>query len=541
VSENNLIHLTIDDQSVEVPKGTLILEAAKTVGIRIPHYCYHPGLSCVGSCRMCLVEIEKNPKLQPSCATPVAEGMVVRTETPATLQNRRYVLEFLLANHPLDCPVCDQAGECELQNYYLAHGRYDARYNENKSKKRKAYPIGPRIILDQERCILCTRCVRFTQEVSKSNELGVIDRGHRSFIDIFPGRELDNPYSGNVGDVCPVGAMTDRDFRFKCRVWFLGSTKSICPGCSRGCNIQIQHNARFNPRYHTERVQRLKPRYNKNVNGYWICDEGRYAYHAIDATDRLRSLQADPGEDSAEAVWPDSIRAAAVAIKEALAGQGPEGIAVLASPQMTNEELFAIRKLFGDKLKIENIAFRVPPREEPFSDDILITADRNPNSKGAETFFPSGPGAEDLLRACSEEKIRLLYIFHHDLTAGFDEKFVRSALDKVPKVIFQGSRNHATAQMATMKLPAAVYAEKEGTFTSIDGRVQRIRRAVDPIGVSLPDLDILARLAAELGAEIKSAPEALFDEIAKNVQAFSGMTYASIGDGGQILNTQAGE
>jgi len=490
---------------------------------------------------MCLVEIEKNPKLQPSCATPVAEGMVVRTETPATLQNRRYVLEFLLANHPLDCPVCDQAGECELQNYYLAHGRYDARYNENKSKKRKVYPIGPWIILDQERCILCTRCVRFTQEVSKTRELGVIDRGHRSCIDIFPGKELDNPYSGNVADVCPVGALTDRDFRFKCRVWFLGSTNSVCPGCSRGCNIRIQYNERFNPRYHTERVQRLKPRHNKDVNGCWICDEGRYAYHAIDASDRLGSLQAAQGEGPAEALWPDSVRNAAGALKEALAEQGPEGIAVLASPQMTNEELFAIRKLFFEKLKVENIEYRVPPGEEPFSDDILITADRNPNSKGAEMLFPSGPGADNLLRACAEGRIRLLYIFHHDLTAGFDQEFVRSALGKVPRVIFQGSRDHATAQMATIKLPAAVYAEKEGTFTNIDGRVQRIRRAVDPIGVSLPDLDIIAMLAAEWGTEIKNAPEVLFDEIAKNVQAFSGMTYASIGDAGQILNMQAGE
>jgi len=235
VAEN--VTLTIDDQKVQVPEGTLIIEAAESVGIHIPRYCYHSGLPVVGSCRMCLVEIEKAPKLQPSCATPVAEGMVVRTRTPATLRNRRFVLEFLLANHPIDCPVCDQAGECELQNYYMDHGRYDTRHNENKTRRKKAYPIGPHIILDQERCILCTRCVRFTREVSKTAELGVMDRGHRSEIDVFPGVELANPYSGNVADICPVGALTDRDFRFKCRVWFLGSANSICPGCSRGCNF----------------------------------------------------------------------------------------------------------------------------------------------------------------------------------------------------------------------------------------------------------------------------------------------------------------
>ncbi|MEJ2109372.1 MAG: 2Fe-2S iron-sulfur cluster-binding protein [Acidobacteriota bacterium] len=541
MSEKKLINLTIDDQSVQVPEGTFILEAAKTLGIRIPHYCYHHGLSCVGSCRLCLVEIEKSPKLQPSCATPVAEGMVVRTRTPEALKNRRYVLEFLLANHPLDCPVCDQAGECELQNYYMAHGRYDARYNDNKTKRKKAYPIGPYIILDQERCILCTRCVRFTQEISKSFELGVIDRGHRSVIDVFPGKELDNPYSGNVGDVCPVGAMTDRDFRFKCRVWFLGSTDSICPGCSRGCNIRIQYNNRFNPRYHKERVQRIKPRHNKEVNGYWICDEGRYAYHAIDASNRLKALPAKESESSAEASWEQTLQDAAKSIKEAISQKGPEGIAVLASPQMTNEELFGIRQLFKDKLKIENIEFRVPHKGEVFSDEFLITADKNPNSKGAEIFFPEGPGSEKLLQACADGSIQLLYIFHHDLTTGYDPEFVRAALENVPKVIFQGTWNNPTAELAALKLPAAAYAEKEGTFTNTQGRVQRIHPAVEPIGSSLPDLDILAQLATELGASLKQSPEAVFGEIAQKVDAFSGMTYASIGNRGQILNQEPGK
>jgi len=329
------VELTIDGKKIHAPKGTLIIEAAQSAGIEIPRYCYHPGLSVVGSCRMCLVEIEKIPKLQPSCATHVAEGMVVRTQTPETLQNRRFVLEFLLANHPLDCPVCDQAGECELQNYYMDHGLYEARYDENKTKRKKAHPIGPHIILDQERCILCTRCVRFTREVSKTSEIGVIDRGHRSEIDVLPGFELSNPYSGNVADICPVGALTDRDFRFKCRVWFLGSAPSICPGCSRGCNIDIHFNERFNPRYHDQRVHRLKPRYNQAVNGHWICDEGRYSYHSIDAPDRLRVPLVKRGTEYLEASWEDAIRETAGALKQALASHGPQGIALLISPQIT--------------------------------------------------------------------------------------------------------------------------------------------------------------------------------------------------------------
>ncbi len=541
MSEKNLIHLTIDNQSVQVPEGTLIIEAARQLGIRIPHYCFHGGLSCVGSCRMCLVEIEKNPKLQPSCATAVTEGMVVHTETPATLENRRFVLEFLLANHPLDCPVCDQAGECELQNYYMAHGRYDARYDDNKTKRKKAYTIGPRIILDQERCILCTRCVRFTQEISRTFELGVIDRGHRSFIDIFPGKELDNRYSGNIADVCPVGAMTDRDFRFKCRVWFLGSADSVCPGCSRGCNIKIQYNARFNPRYHTDRIQRLKPRYNKDVNGHWICDDGRYAYPAIDADTRLQNLSAGTQDDPGEPSWPDTIREVAAAIKETHAKHGPGGMAVLASPQMTNEELYGIRQLFHDKFKIENIEFRIPSGADSYADDILINADKNPNSKGAEMLLPSGPGIDTLLQECADGNIHLLYIFHQDLTAGHDPEFVRTALGKVSQIIYQGSWENRTAELATIKLPAAVYAEKEGTFTNFQGRVQKINAAVEPLGQSLPDLDILTRLAAELEAPVKDNPDAVFDDIAGNIEPFSEITYSSIGNSGQMLKQEAGE
>ncbi|MBN2242622.1 MAG: (2Fe-2S)-binding protein [Acidobacteria bacterium] len=535
MSEKELIHLTIDGRSVEAPKGTVILEAARKAGIHIPHYCYHPGLSCVGSCRMCLVEIEKSPKLQPSCATPVAEGMIVSTETPATLKNRRSVLEFLLANHPLDCPVCDQAGECELQNYYMEHGRYDARFNENKTKKKKAYPIGPHIILDQERCVLCTRCVRFTQEISRTFELGVIDRGHRSFIDIFPGNELENRYSGNLNDVCPVGALTDRDFRFKCRVWFLGKADSICPGCSRGCNIEIHFNERFNPRYHNARVHRLKPRFNKEVNGHWICDEGRYGYHCIDAENRLKAPRLGKSGDSGKASWQDAIASVANSLKQTLEKHGPGGIAVLASPQQTNEELFGIRRLFRDHLKIENIEFRVPPVQEPYSDDFLITADKNPNSRGAEAFFPAGPGARKLLQDCSEGRIHLLFIFHHDLTLSFDSEYVRAALGKVDRVVLQGCWNHATAALADTILPAAVYAEKEGTFTNLEGRVQRIRAAVPPIGRSLPDLDILALLARELGVSAEKTPAAAFEEIAQNIGAFSGMAYKTVGNGGQLL------
>jgi NADH-quinone oxidoreductase subunit G len=540
VAEN--VTLTIDGKSVKAPKGTLIIEAAEAAGIRIPRYCYHPGLPFVGSCRMCLVEIEKNPKLQPSCATPVVEGMVVRTQSPEALRNRRFVLEFLLTHHPLDCPVCDQAGECELQNYYMEHGRYDARFNENKTKRKKASPIGPYIILDQERCVLCTRCVRFTREVSRTAELGVIDRGHKSEIDIFPGYELTNRYSGNLADVCPVGALTDRDFRFKCRVWFLGSAPSICPGCSRGCNIEVHFNERFDPRYHDQRVHRLKPRFNADVNGHWICDEGRYSYHSIDAPDRLRAPLAKIGEKREPVAWAEAIRQVAGSLKKALAAHGPQGVALLVSPQLSNEELFAIRRLFRDHLKIETIESHVPSNAEVFFDDFLITADKNPNTKGAEILFPAGQGSKSLLRACAEGRIHFLYIFQHDLMRGYDFGYVSEALSKVDYVVFQGSWDQPTAALADIQLPAAVYAEKEGTFTNLQGRVQRFHDAVPPIGESRPDLDILGDLASELEIRLDvSSAGLVFEEIGRSVEAFAGMTWQTVGKIGQLLKQESGK
>lgn len=536
MSEKELVTLTIDGHSVRAPKGTSIIDAAKASGIEIPYYCYHPGLSVVGNCRMCLVEIEKIPKLQPSCATPVGEGMVVRTRTPETLRNRQSVLEFLLLNHPLDCPVCDQAGECELQNYYMDHGVYDPRFNENKTKRKKAFPIGPHVMLDQERCILCTRCVRFTREVSRTGELAVHDRGHLSEIDIFPGAELANPYSGNVVDICPVGALTDRDFRFQCRVWFLGRTPSVCPGCSRGCNIEIHYNERFNPRYHDKRVQRLKPRHNPDVNGFWMCDEGRYSYHSIDAPTRLKAPRVKCGPAWQEVSWDEAIGATARALTGALRAEGPGSVAVLASPQMTNEELFCLRQLFAGSLGVERIGFRAPSRAPVYSDDFLITADKNPNTRGAEVLGLDGTSAEQALAACAEGKVRFLYVCHHDLTLGFDADAVAAALEQVAFVAFQGSHEQATAALAHAQLPAAVYAETEGTFTNVQGRVQRISAAVPPLGESLPGLEILARLAAELGvAPTRATAQDVFGEIGRKIEAFAGMTYESVGDAGRML------
>ena len=279
---SEMVKLTVNGKEVEVPKGTRVIEAAKKADYDVPFYCYHPGLSVAGNCRMCLVEIEKIPRLQIACHMEVQPGMVVRTDTDKIKETRKHVLEFLLINHPVDCPVCDQAGECWLQDYYMNYGAYESRLQENKNKKPKAVSIGPTVMLDAERCILCSRCVRFCDEIPKTSELGIIQRGDHSEITVFPGKELNNRYSGNVVDICPVGALTDKDFRFKARVWYLKSEESLCNGCSRGCNIDVHFLK--DRRHHAkgERVMRLKPRFNEAVNQWWMCDEGRYGYRYHD-------------------------------------------------------------------------------------------------------------------------------------------------------------------------------------------------------------------------------------------------------------------
>ncbi len=529
--------LTINDQEIDVPDGTTVIQAADRLGIEIPRYCYHPGLSVAGSCRMCLVEIEKMPKLQPACNTRVTEGMVVRTNTEKVRQAVAGVLEFLLINHPLDCPVCDQAGECFLQEYYMKFGLYDSRFNENKIKRRKAQSIGEHVMLDNERCILCSRCVRFVREITHSNELAIFNRGSESEIQLLPGKTLDNPYSANVVDICPVGALTDRDFRFQCRVWYLTETPSICPGCSRGCNISV-HTNRIRP-HHAEgrRVIRLKPRFNAQVNQWWICDEGRYGFNFIDAPSRIVAAALLHGQDWGECPMEEGIESAAGIILQALKQHGRERLFVLASPQQTNEELYLIRRLFGETLQLPNLDFQVPDSRPAVQDDFLLRADKNPNSKGAETILPSDKGRFAKLLDNPDARMAVLLVFDHDLVAKLGEGMASQILGRFEKTIYVGTNHNATSSRAHLILPRAVYAEIEGTFTNFEGRAQIIRQAVPPLDGVLPGHELLIKLTVALGhpAEMKPA-SAIFSELAQTHPAFAGMSYESLGSSGQKLN-----
>jgi NADH-quinone oxidoreductase subunit G len=518
--------LTIDGREIESPAGSTVIQAAEKLGIYIPRYCYHPGLSIAGNCRICLVDVEKNPKLQIACNTPVMDGMVVHTKNPKAQDGRRAVLEFLLANHPLDCPVCDQSGECDLQNFYMNFGLYDPRFREQKVKKKKAFAIGPHVMLDQERCILCSRCVRFSDEISKTGEFGIFNRGDRAVLALYPGETLDDPYSGNVIDICPVGALTEKDFRFKARVWYLSSAPSVCNACSRGCNVDV-HFVLDRPHLNDgARVLRLKPRYNEHVNQWWMCDEGRFGFGWVDR-ERLTKIQ----QQGADSTWDEALSF----IGASLAERRPMG--VIASSQLTTEELFLVRRIFQEGLGARATA---PPLRPPgSSDDFLIRADKNPNTLGATLLGLEGPGApdaENLLKDALEGSLEILWVFGHDLTALIGEDKLQELSQKLRLFVFSGTNENPTTAWSHWVLPTAAYLEKDGTFVNGEGRVQRIGRSFPPLAGSREDWRVLLEIARRLNEPLTwREPREIFLGLAQAVKPFAGLSYEAIGARGAQL------
>jgi len=528
-----------------------LLEACKQVGVYVPHFCYHPVLKVVGSCRMCKVEVVQGGKsrIDISCNTSVAEGLEVNTDTPGVHNQQKMTLEYLLANHPLDCPVCDDAGECDLQNYYLKYGQHTSLMAEPKHHKRfKAKDIGKSVVLDNERCVLCSRCVRFTQEVTKTHELGIFGMGHSEELALTPGKKLDNDYSGNVVDLCPVGALTDKDFRFKRRVWFLMSKSSVCQGCSRGCNVRIdydlnpfhEHKKTFMMKTHRtaatafQRIQRIKPRFNDAVNGHWICDAGRYGYKPTDNADRL-SVPLLSGENgTVESSWHDAIKEAASAITSGLNGGK---IAVVASPQLTNEELFAVWSLFRGKLKVASLDHRLPVDPAWYGDDLLRTPDAFPNRMGAEWIgvLPEdgGVSVEGLEEAVNSGKIDTLVSFLADPRSYLSE----GALKKLKRVVLV-LRNlpEALKSSGQVFLPAAAWGEYRGTFTNFRGRTQRLDAAFEPLGEALPVWKIIADLSSQLKKPLNwESHSEVLHALSQSVSFYSSATWETIGEEGLTL------
>ncbi|HHT9119593.1 MAG TPA: molybdopterin-dependent oxidoreductase [Candidatus Hypogeohydataceae bacterium YC41] len=534
--------VTIDERQVTVDPGTSILEAAKKLGIFIPHYCYHPRLTIVDACRMCLVEVKGAPKLVTSCSNAVADNMVVFTDTPKVEEARQSVLEFLLINHPLDCPICDKSGECLLQNYYFCHSRKPSRFKENKVKKHKVVDLGPKIVLDSERCIVCTRCVRFCKEVAGEEILGIFNRADHSEIGVFPGKKLENNYQGNLADVCPVGALTARDFRFKCRSWFLCQIDTICPGCSNGCNAVVHFTLRNFNGLKGQRVFRLTPRENNDVNKVWLCDVGRWGYAFVDSIDRLTMPAMRKGEDFVKTDWNTALKETANRLKTLVERYGANAIGVIPSPHLTNEDLYALKCLFGCLLKIANIDFKVPGFDKGEDDKILLKADRHPNTKGAELLGLSGTGlsVEAMMDKVKAGEIKALYLAGSDPVKYMGEK-AEEALSRAELVIFQGTNFNASCKLAHIVLPGATFVEKEGTFTNYQGRVQKVNKALEPLGEAMADWEIFTRLGQMLGVfpSYRSAEE-VFMDIAREVAPFAGITYKKIGSQGIKLTLPEG-
>ena len=508
------VTLTIEGRQVTVLAGTSILEAAKQAGVLIPHYCYHPGLPVAGVCRMCLVEVEKAPKLAPACATAVAEGQVVHVHSDEALEARKGVLEMLLINHPLDCPICDQAGECELQDYTFHEGRSEGRYREPK-RFNPMEDFGGDVIYVANRCILCTRCVRFMDDVAHDPVLNVSERGDRALIGKFEGHDLTHPWAGNVIDLCPVGALLSKDSLNKARAWEMDRTASVCPNCSQGCNMMIE--TRDNV------VVRLRPRPNEDVNKYFMCDHGRLNYRWLNRPDRADVPHI---RDSTGKMGPTDFDGALAAAARVLGGKRAF---VLASPMLSNEALYLlsriVRKTGGAG------AFRVSRGEEaplPGVDDLALRADRAANAHGAELF---GFARSDNPFAALKNG-DVLIVADEEL-AGIDQPNI----DAVSAVIVIGTSLPGwAAAKAVVVLPIANMAEEEGTFTNLRGRVQRFLQAKAAPGLARPSWWVAADLLSAIGEKASYfLASDVFKALAADVPAFHGMSYETLGLKGKAV------
>jgi NADH-quinone oxidoreductase subunit G len=539
------IKVKVDGREIEVPKTmpdpitgkqipTTMIQACEMAKQDVPHYCYHPKLPVPGNCRMCLVEygtpalgpdrkplsnpdgtpkIAKSPRPAISCATPISPGMEIYTSTPGVKQMRQGVLESLLINHPLDCPICDQAGECKLQEYSVDYGQSESRFVEPKVHKPKAIDLGPRIVLDAERCILCTRCIRFTRDIAGDDALGIINRGSYNTIATYPGMPFDNNYTLNTVDICPVGALTSKDFRFKMRVWFLKETKSLCTSCATGCNVTVGSRE--------GKVYRYEPRQNDAVNSAWMCDSGRLNYKWIGREDRLHNVLVR----GQKTTWTAALNEISAKLKKAPAGS----VAIIASARQTNEELWLIAKL---KAKLGAASDSVARFGE--GDKLLVSADKNPNTNGARLtkicFTEIGSNLPKIAADIKAGTVKTLIVFGEDVTKhgiGAD------LLGKLETLIVSDILPNATTALAHYLLPGCAHVEKRGTFTNGKGRVQKFTKAVEAPGDARPEWEFLHDLVHNVtGQNGFVTIEGLFNEMAKDVSAFNGLTWAGLGDTG---------
>jgi NADH-quinone oxidoreductase subunit G len=547
------IKVKVDGREVEVPKltpdwqgkpqPTTMLQACAIAGVDVPHYCYHSKLPVAGNCRMCLVEFG-TPVMDPAtkkpvtnedgtvkiarsvlpyepgtprgaiaCATPISPGMELYPGSAATRQMRESVLESLLINHPLDCPICDQAGECKLQEYSVEHGKATSQFVEAKVHKPKAVDLGPRIVLDDERCILCTRCIRFTRDIVHDDALGIVNRGSYNTISAFPGSKFENNYTLNTVDLCPVGALTSKDFRFKMRVWFLKETKSVCTSCATGCNITIGSRE--------GQIYRFEPRENDAVNASWMCDSGRLNYRWIGSPERLRQVLIR-GHAS---TWTVAVRELTDLLKQAK----PGSVAIVGGANQTTEELYLLKKLANHLGALTDSVENVGE-----GDSFLVNADKNSNSTGARltgiSYTEAGIQIPQIVAGIEAGAIKTLLVFGVGAT---QTGIPQSVLGKLDTLVVSDVLPGPISGGAHYVLPGCAVPEKRGTLINAKGRVQKFMKAVEPPGDARPEWETLAEiLQGVTGLNRFSTIEGLFNIMAKEVPALTGLEWAKIGDTG---------
>ncbi len=440
----SLVTIRVDDTAYKIEEGTLLIEALIDNGIDIPYFCYHEALGADGNCRMCMVEIEGKKRPQIACDTFVTQGMEVRTRGEKINSVRQRILELELINHPVDCPICDQAGECKLQDFYMDYGLYDSHVNmEQKVKNKKNVDLGSNIVLDQERCVLCARCTRFTSEITKTGELGIVNRGDHACVTTVPGMKLENPYAMNIVDLCPVGALTSKDFRFHQRVWFLKSSEAICHGCAKGCNIYIDHNKE---KYKEDIIYRFRPRVNKKINGHFICDDGRLSFHTLQKDRQLVSLQNGVEIDS-----KDFSYFAKKDIKET------QNIGILIDANLSVEDISAI-VAYAKEIGAQVISPMECYYDEEFGDDWLKSKWRCANKKGVEKFE---------IKEEFESDVDLIINFNHPMVSTYKDNKIIS---------FQ---THTSHEQYKLIAPIPVFSEYSGTLINEDGIKQYSNYAVE--------------------------------------------------------------
>jgi NADH-quinone oxidoreductase subunit G len=522
--------VTIDGRELDVAPKTTVLRAAKQAGIDVPVFCYHPGLSIPANCRMCLVEIEKSPKPLPACYTEVGEGMVVHTQTEKVKATQKAVLEFILLNHPVDCPICDQAGECVLQEHFVTYSAQPSRISHVKVGKPKAKILGPTVVLDAERCIVCTRCVRFTEEVTKTFELTVEDRGEHSEITTPEGVELNNPYSLNVVDICPVGALTSREFRFRRRVWFMDMRDSVCTGCARGCAIRVDSAK--------NKVERLVPRYNPDVNNYWMCDAGRDSLNSRRDTGLTVGRVPGPGDSDREAPAQDGLQVTAKWLVEARQQGSRIGVALSAS--LTNEDVFAWARLATEL----GASVYLLPRAGWEGDTLLRTNDRDANTTGARAILEAiyGDFADAAALQRDASGLGLLLLVDNDAAAP--EALV-DALTNIERFVAFTDLPDGLSEVADVVVPLTQLHQREGTVTNTAGWVQRLGAPLKPAVTTVAPhvaAAVLAGAALDVSLDFtdKTKPVDLFERLAGVVPAFKHLTYKALASHGRGL-THGGE